>query len=105
MSKRHRSQETAPPPRVELRAHAHNERHRMHAELHTVAGLVSNGVEPDDVEEPGQAWRIEAHHDKERALKKRGSATKRHWKTKAWKRRSVMRRQRAEAFRSAAELN
>ncbi len=103
MSKRHRSQETAPPPRVELRAHAHNERHRMHSELHTVAGLVSNGVEPDDVDEPGQAWRVEAHHNKERALRKKGRAATRHWKTKAWKRRNVMRKQRAEAFRKLAD--
>jgi hypothetical protein len=97
MSKRHRSQETAPPPRVELRAHAHNERHRMHSELHTVAGLVSNGIEP------GQAWRVEAHHDKERALRKMGRAPKRHWKTKDWKRRNVLRRQRALAFRRLAD--
>ena len=98
MSKRHRSQETAPPPRVELRAHAHNERHRMHAELHAVAEAVSHGVEPDDVDEPGQAWRVEAHHNKERALKKRGRAAVRHWKTKAWKRRNVVRKERAHAF-------
>ena len=102
MSKRHRSQETAPPPRVELRAHAHNERHRMHSELHTVAGLVSNGIEPDDVDEPGQAWRVEAHHDKERALRKRGRAAARHWKTKAWKRRKVRRKERAEEIRRLA---
>ena len=102
MSKRHRSQETAPPPRVELRAHAHNERHRMHSELHTVAGLVSNGIEPDDVDEPGQAWRVEAHHDKERALRKQGRSAARHWKTKAWKRRKVRRKERAEEIRRLA---
>jgi hypothetical protein len=74
----------------------------MHSELHAVAGLVSNGIEPDDVDEPGQAWRIEAHHDKERALTKRGRAAVRHWKTKEWKRRNVMRKQRAAAFRQIA---
>jgi len=76
MSKRHRSQETVPPPRVELRAHAHND---------------------------GQAWRVEAHHNKERALKKKGRAAKRHWKTKDWKRRNVLRKQRALAFRQLAD--
>ena len=70
----------------------------MHAELHAVADAVSHGVEPDDVDEPGQAWRVEAHHNKERALKKRGEAAVRHWKTKAWKRRSVVRKVRAAAF-------
>lgn len=75
----------------------------MHSELHAVAGLVSNGVEPDDVDEPGQAWRVEAHHDKERALNKRGRAAVRHWKTKEWKRRSVLRKQRAVAFRRLAD--
>lgn len=105
MSKRHRSQETVPPPRVELRAHAHNERHRMHAELHTVAGLVSNGVEPDDVHEPGQAWRVEAHHNKERALKKKGRAAKRHWKTKDWKRRKAVRRRRAQEWDRLADAS
>jgi hypothetical protein len=75
----------------------------MHSELHTVAGLVSNGGEPDDVHEPGQAWRVEAHHNKERALRKKGRAATRHWKTKAWKRRNVMRKQRAEAFRKLAD--
>ena len=36
MSKRHRNEEIAPVPRAELRAHAHNERHRVHSELHLV---------------------------------------------------------------------
>ena len=103
MSRRHDQRERVLPPREETRAHAHNERHRMHSELNAVAGLVSNGVEPDDVDEPGQAWRVEAHHDKERALRKKGRAAKRHWKTKDWKRRNVLRRQRAMAFRALAD--
>ena len=49
MSKRHRSQDSLPAPRIELRAHWHNERHRMHSELHQVADLVSHGIDADDV--------------------------------------------------------
>ena len=56
MSKRHRDREAILPPKVELRAHAHNERHRVHSELHEVVNLVSHGVEPDDVIEPGPNW-------------------------------------------------
>jgi len=88
MSKRHHSQETVPPPRVELRAHAHNERHRMHTALHEVADLVSHGFEPEDVHEPGDAWRVEAHHDKSHVLDKPNDSRLRHWKTKDWKRRT-----------------
>ena len=33
MSQRHRSQEAVPPPKMDVRAHAHNERHRIHSEL------------------------------------------------------------------------
>jgi hypothetical protein len=103
MSKRHHSQETVPPPRVELRAHAHNERHRINAALHEVAGIVSNGVAAEDVHEPGIEWRVEAHHDKDRAIKKQSGAGLRHWKTKEWKRRSVERKRRAIAFRAIAD--
>ena len=34
MSKRHRDESLAPIARADLRAHAHNERHRVHSELH-----------------------------------------------------------------------
>jgi hypothetical protein len=56
MSKRHKHRETVLPPKVEIRAHAHNERHRVNSELHLVADLVSHGVEPDDVIDPGPEW-------------------------------------------------
>ncbi len=102
MSKRHHSQETVPPPRVELRAHAHNERHRIHAALDAVAELVSQGVLAEDIHEPGKSWRVEAHHDKERAIRKSSGPLK-HWKTKDWKRRSVVRKQRAIALRAIAD--
>ena len=103
MSKRHRSQDVAPPPKMDLRAHAHNERHRIHSELHVVAAQVSAGSAPDEVHEPGRAWVPLHHHDAERA--KAGAARQpvRHWKTKMWKRRSAVRRAKSQAFRLAGQ--
>ena len=63
MSQRHRSQEAVPPPKMDSRAHAHNERHRIHSELDAVAAQVSAGYEPDEVHEPGRAWVPAHHHD------------------------------------------
>jgi hypothetical protein len=102
MSQRHRSQESAPPPKMDLRAHAHNERHRIHSELHAVAGNVSAGLEPEDVHEPGRAWVPLHHHDPDRA-RRHGGGDVRHWKLKMWKRRSNVRRAKAQAFRLAGE--
>jgi hypothetical protein len=102
MSQRHRSQESAPPPKMDLRAHAHNERHRIHSELHAVAGNVSAGLEPEDVHEPGRAWVPSHHHDPDRARQNRGGNV-RHWKLKMWKRRSSVRRAKAQAFRLAGD--
>lgn len=104
MSKRHRSQDSIPAPRVELRAHWHNERHRMHSELHHVADLVSNGVDADDVSEPGPAWKPMHHHDVEKATRKSEKALK-HWKSKAWKRRNTVRRARAQAWEKLREAS
>ena len=53
MSQRHRNQDLAPAPRADIRAHAHNERHRVHSELHLVEEAVRHGLEPDDVEAYG----------------------------------------------------
>jgi hypothetical protein len=92
------------PPKQELRAHAHSERHRIHVELSNVANQVSAGLDPADVHEPGAAWKPVHHHDAEVArdkLAKRGR--KRHWKLKMWKRRSKMRQAKAEATRLAGE--
>ena len=103
MSQRHRNQDLAPPPKVDARAHAHNERHRINSELQAVAAQVSAGYEPDEVHEPGRAWVPPHHHDAERG--KRNSAAKalRHWKVKDWKRRSAMRKARAQATQLAAD--
>jgi hypothetical protein len=103
MGKRHRSEDLVPAPKADARAHARGERHRVHTELHGVAGLVSNGLEPDDVMEPGPAWRPESHHEPERALRRRGRARLRHWKVKAWKRRTTIRRARAVQVRQLAD--
>ena len=105
MSQRNRVQEVPSQPKQETRAHAHSERHRIHVELQSVAQDVSAGLEPEDVHEPGAAWKPTHHRDAEVAkskLAKRGRS-KRHWKTKMWKRRTLMRQARATAFRLAGE--
>jgi hypothetical protein len=106
MSQRHRTAEVPLPPKQELRAHAHGERHRIHVELNQVAHQVSGGLEPDDAHEPGAAWKPVHHHDAEVAktkLAKQKHSSRRHWKTKMWKRRTKVRQAKAEAFRLAAE--
>jgi hypothetical protein len=103
MSQRHRSQEAAPPPKMDLRAHAHNERHRINSELSSVAAQVSAGYAPEDVHEPGRAWVPMHHHDAERAKAQVGKRGKRHWKMKMWKRRTNQRRMKAQAFRLAGD--
>jgi hypothetical protein len=86
---------------MDLRAHAHNERHRINSELHAVATQVSAGYEPEDVHEPGRAWVPLHHHDPDRV--RRSEAHVKHWKLKMWKRRSTVRRAKAQAFRLAGE--
>ena len=54
MSQRHRTTEVTLPPKPELRAQAHRERHRIHEELSNVASQVSAGLDPDDLHEPGR---------------------------------------------------
>ena len=106
MSQRHRTVEVPLPPRQELRAHAHSERHRIHVELNQVAHQVSAGLEPEDLHEPGRAWKPEKHHDAEVAkskVAKQRRRNRRHWKTKMWKRRTKVRQAKAEAFRLAGE--
>ena len=89
----------------EVRAHAHSERHRIHVELQNAAKEISGGIDPADVHEPGEAWKPMHHHDPEVAKNKlaKRSATKRHWKTKMWKRRTAVRQDRAAAIRQARD--
>ena len=105
MSQRHRTTDVPLPPKQELRAHAHSERHRIHVELSQVANQVSAGLEPEDLHEPGRAWKPEKHHDAEVAKTKiaKRKRNRRHWKTKMWKRRTKVRQEKAEAFRLAGE--
>lgn len=103
MSQRHRSQEAAPPPKMDLRAHAHNERHRINSELHAVAAQVSAGYEPDEVHEPGRAWVPSHHHDAEKGKQSAVKAAPRHWKMKMWKRRTTVRKAKAQVSRLVAE--
>lgn len=103
MSQRHRSSEAVPPPKMDSRAHAHNERHRIHSELQAVTAQVSAGYEPDEVHEPGRAWVPAHHHDAEKAKEEAGNTSKRHWKMKMWKRRTSMRKAKAQAFRVASD--
>jgi len=101
MSQRHRSQDTALPPKVELRAHAHNERHRINSELSAAATDVRSGLEPEDVHEPGRAWVPIHRHDADKAKESATRQAPRHWKMKMWKRRSAVRKAKAQALRSA----
>ena len=106
MSQRHRTSEVQMPPKQELKAHAHSERHRIHVELNQVAQEVSAGLDPEDLHEPGTAWKPAHHHDADVAkekLAKQRKRNRRHWKTKMWKRRTKMRQEKAEAFRLAGE--
>jgi len=105
MSQRHRTADVLPPPKEELRAQAHGERHRIHVELQGVANQVSAGLDPADCHEPGAAWKPAHHHDaevaKEQVLKR--TRGQRHWKLKMWKRRTANRHAKAEACRITGE--
>jgi hypothetical protein len=100
VSNRNRNQDRAPAPREELRAHAHNERHRVHSELHLAEEALRHGVEALDVEEPGPEWKPAHHHDPLVGIEKSRKHVLKHWKTKEWKRRKTVRRERAIALNS-----
>ena len=102
MSQRHR-QEAIPPPKMDTRAHAHNERHRINSELHAVATQVSAGLEPDEVHEPVPAFAPTHLNHTEKAIKNTAPKSMRHWKLKEWKRRTAVRRAKAQAMRLAGE--
>lgn len=103
MSQRHINLEAAPPPKMDSRAHAHNERHRIHSELNAVASQVSSGLQPEDVHEPGRAWVPSHHHDSERGKANAAKQSPRHWKMKMWKRRTTVRKAKAAVTRMVAE--
>lgn len=102
MSARHRNNDVAPPSRADLRAHAHNERHRIKSQLHLVVEAVDHGTEPLDVEEPGIGWKPMHHRDAQRAKDKSRRKPFKHWKTKDWKRRTANRMNRARMWNQLA---
>ena len=106
MSQRHRTDgEAMLPPVQERRAAAHSERHRIHVELQSVAQEVCAGADPDEVHEPGPAWKPMKHHDSEVAKSKlaKRNRSKRHWKTKDWKRRTILRQEKNARIRMIRE--
>ena len=106
MSQRHRATDQYPLPREERRAAAHSERHRIRVELQTVAqDACAGGYDPEDLHEPGRAWKPPQRHDAEVAKSKlaKRNRTKRHWKTKMWKRRTQVREQRVQALNAVRE--
>ena len=105
MSQRHREGDRILPPKQERRAAAHSERHRIHVELQAVAQDACAGVEPEDLHEPGMAYKPLHHHDAEVAKSKlaKRNRSKRHWKTKMWKRRTNLRQQRNQTLHLTRE--
>ena len=103
MSKRNRDHDIPMQVKQEVRAHAHSERHRIHVELRSAVKDISGGIDPADVHEPGAAWKPMHHHDADVAKSKtaKRSETKRHWKTKMWKRRTQLRLDRTAALQAA----
>ncbi|NQV97071.1 MAG: hypothetical protein HQ486_04690 [Acidimicrobiaceae bacterium] len=95
MSQRNEKEEIIQPTKEELRAHAHNERHRIHSEMQSITESVRQGMEPEDLDEPGANWKSVHHHDPEVGIQQSRRQRIRHWKTKAWKRRKAQRAERA----------
>ena len=98
MSGRHHSADFVPAPRADLRAHAHNERHRVHSELHLAEEAMRHGTDALDVIDPADEWKP-GHNHGDRRRRDRGHAKAvKHWKQKMWKRRSAERKRRAQAW-------
>jgi hypothetical protein len=90
MSRRNRT-DAVPVERLQVRSQYHNERHRMHGELHGISDAIQHGVDPDDIDEPAPGFKRVHHHTPASSTRK----PFRHWKTKDWKRRSARRKDRA----------
>lgn len=90
----HRTQ--APLTTREIRAHKHAEKSRVRSSLSALRGEVL--IDLDDVPEPGREWKTP---HKSYDLEKRTKNFNKHWRTKAWKRRSSARLDRARQLRSA----
>lgn len=81
--------------RAGIAGHQRSERQRIKTDLHSLCGPVADD-EVDDLDDPGPAYRTEAHHRPERAAKSRRDRFA-HWKQKAWKRRTLERARRVAA--------
>ena len=103
MGNRRRTGDAPPALRGEARAHAHNERHRIHGELHALTEAVDHGLDPVDIEEPSTRWRPRGHRDPKAAPSKARRKRFRNWKSEVWKRRKAARRARAAAERLLAD--
>jgi hypothetical protein len=68
----------------ELRAHAHNDRHHVHSELHDITEAVNHGFDVQDVIEPAPIFKSQHHIVPEPVLAKSPV-----WRIKFWKRRKT----------------
>jgi hypothetical protein len=96
MSKRHINPEVAPLERERIRAKFHSERQRVHGALRDIAESCRGGIDAEDLDDPGDAFHRRHHHDANRGRAQAKRQRKRHWKTKMWKRRTTVRRVRAQ---------
>ena len=95
MGQRHRNSDQTPLPKVELRAHAHSERHRVKGELHAMTNEVGRSLDVDECDEPAVEWKPMHHRDPHKNADVSRKSRLRHWKMKYWKRRSTLRHSRA----------
>ena len=96
--------EAVPPPKMDLRAHAHNERHRIHSELERRCrpGQLRGPSPTRCTNRVGPGCRstiTTPSGPRPTAVRPR----KRHWKMKMWKRRTNLRKAKAKLLRLAAE--
>lgn len=101
MSQRHINLEWAPLERVQIRAKFHSERQRVNSSLRDIAESCRRGVDADDLDDPGDAFHRPHHHDASKGREQVKRRRKRHWKTKMWKRRTTVRRARAQRLHAA----
>jgi hypothetical protein len=74
----------------------------VHSELHLAEEALRHGLAPLDVMEPGPEWKPSHHHDPVVGIEKSRRHPMKHWKTKDWKRRKTVRRQKAAAWQMLA---
>ena len=85
----------------ELRARAKSERQRVRRELHRLRG--ANASSAEDTDEPGPEYKAPRHRELANTRLQRPKRESRHWKLPFWKRRNLLRRERAEIERHPDE--